>query len=212
MGWLAIVTISDDMAGALARLTAIYPPPLRTRVAAPAGPLRRKPGDTTPNGLSDNYGYARNTNDNRKRGGRIGGHFKPDAAHFAYNPVPATARVTATEKPQGGMPQKAPVRYLVTENEDGTKSRVRVHGTGDLTPEQWRLWALERGNLARDTGDLPVPGTDYPCGLTAKGNPAPSPAAYLASLDEHAAISEDRHPSSRRARNARVMHEFGIDD
>ena len=195
VGGAANVTLSPDAAGALARLTAAYPS-RRTRVTDPAGPLRRKPTDShAPDGLPDDYGSrAGNTMNNQRNGARYGTYYKPKAEDLAGAALvtPPTTRISVTMTPRGGLPQKAPIRYLITENADGPKSRVRVHGTGDLTPEQWRLWALERGNLARDTGDLPVPGTDYPCGLTAKGNPAPSPASYLTSLDEHAAMRADR--------------------
>jgi hypothetical protein len=87
-----------------------------------------------------------NTNANRRNGGRYGGTFRPNAAHFAGNPVPAMARTTAPAEAEAAG-----------------------------TDGGYRGWASARQNLARDAGDVLDAGESYPTGTTASGRLSPSP-------------------------------------
>lgn len=87
-----------DLSAAIARLQARYMP----HVASP-GTVRRLATDSpAPSGLATRYPRA-NTLSSRRRGGTAPNTFKPNAAYFANNPVPATARATAPNvRPAGG--------------------------------------------------------------------------------------------------------------
>jgi hypothetical protein len=108
-----------------------------------------------------------NTNANRRNGGRYGGTFRPNAAHFAGNPVPAMARTTAPAvTPSHG------IRVAGTRVAPGvTLAEAEAAGTDG----GYRGWASARQNLARDAGDVLDAGESYPTGTTASGRLSPSP-------------------------------------
>ncbi len=139
------MALSADAGSALERLSAAYAP-RRTRVSDPVTCHRKATDTPAPNGLADGYGYAPNTNDNRKRGARTGGRFRPTVEYWAGNPVPATARVSATVAPRGGMPQKAPRRTV------SSKSRKYFPGTGYPVEEHFRLIEVARHSHAIANG------------------------------------------------------------
>jgi hypothetical protein len=90
-----------------------------------------------------------------------GTYFRPTAAHFAGNPVPATARATAPDVKRANGIRVA-----------GDVSVKTARAIGDDNAR--RQWSSARGNLQRDAGD-PVAerGESYPRGITRNGRLAP---------------------------------------
>lgn len=118
--------------------------------------------------------------------------FRPDTVHFAYHPVPATARV-----PRGGVsrtqaPGKLTRRDAAdtqtvfrprpnrTDPETGATVHVsdrELYATFDSTDDRYRQWQMQRHALMLATGDLLDQRDYYPDERTRRGNPGP-PALY----------------------------------
>jgi hypothetical protein len=141
----ATLALSADASSALKRLAAAYAP-RRTRVSDPVTCHRKATDTPAPTGLAAQYEYEPNTNDSRQRGGRYGTYYRPTVEYLAGNAVPATARVSATVAPRGGMPQKAPRRTV------SSKSRKYFPGTGYPVEEHFRLIAVARHSHAVTNG------------------------------------------------------------
>jgi hypothetical protein len=124
----------SDLSALAARLQGHYRPHAASPVTA-----RRKSTDTpAPNGLAEGYGKP-GTLSSRRRGGRYPNTFKPGAAYYAGNAVPATARATAPAvKPSGG-------RKLI----DGNRALTGATSQDQFARDRERA----RYNLAIATGE-----------------------------------------------------------
>ncbi|HEY1705637.1 MAG TPA: hypothetical protein VGG75_38620 [Trebonia sp.] len=159
-----------SLAESIARLDTL----LRTGTA----PARSKRGDTPEPAGGDRgnvlAGTARggngrvrrrNTNANRRNGGGSV-YYRPDAAYFAGNPIPATARVSAPH-----ITPVAGIKVAVDPSAPGYRAGdARAIGTDN----GYRAWVSARGNLTRDAGDIPGGGESYPSGISKRGNLAPT--------------------------------------
>jgi hypothetical protein len=122
---------------------------------------RRLATDTQPPaGVRDGYG-RRNTLSGRKQGGRYPNTYRPRAADFANNPVPATARSSAPN-----VARTNGIRVA------GYTSLATARALGDDNAQ--RMWSSARGNLQRDAGDVLPVGSMYPRDISPKGRLAPS--------------------------------------
>lgn len=158
-----------DLASLTASLGARYG---RTYVAPPPEPLRRRNGTELPVPMAGDHGamlagvpsvgVAGESSRQRIRrpGSARDNTFKPKAVHYAYNPVQATARVTARETSRTIIPGKVTRRASATvpttirgTDANGRPKSVRAHF--DSADADLRKRASAKEARAVAAGEIP---------------------------------------------------------
>lgn len=162
----------------------------RTRVADPPQPLKRRNGTELPAPRAGDRGtllagvpvIGQAGESSRQRIRRPGSDrdntFRPKAEHFANNPVPATARVSAPGTSRTQVPGKFTrrtdgVRPSTVRGTDANGRPVSVEAHFDSEGAFYRAWVTQRHNLAVSAGDALPAGNAYPDETTRHGNPGP---------------------------------------
>ena len=162
----------------------------RTYAADPLQPLKSRNGTELPAPLAGDRGamlagvpvtgVAGESSRQRIRrpGSDRNATFKPKAEHFANNPVPATARVSAPGTSRTQVPGKFTrrtdgARPSTVRGTDASGRPKSVEAHFDSEGAFYRAWVTQRLNLAVSAGDELPAGNAYPDETTRRGNPGP---------------------------------------